>query len=110
MRLLIWDIFMFLYRHKLKILAVTVLCFALSCFYVDYVQTYSAEVVIRYKDSCVANGKALDGSTFDPNEIVSPKVIVNANRDLPFNIKTYAPTPPSSPWPLQTRSPSSRQS
>lgn len=87
MRLLIWDIFMFLYRHKLKILAVTVLCFALSCFYVDYVQTYSAEVVIRYKDSCVANGKALDGSTFDPNEIVSPKVIVNANRDLPFNIK-----------------------
>ena len=31
-------------------------------------------------------GKALDGTAFNTDEIISPKVIANAKKDLPFNI------------------------
>lgn len=86
MKLTIWDLFTFLLKHKIMILVTVALSFILACLYVDHIQTYSAEVVIQYKDGCISNGRSLDGSKFDPNEIISPKVIINANKDLPFEI------------------------
>lgn len=86
MRLTVWDLIKYIYRHKLLIIITVVCSFVLSKLYVDRIQTYSAEAVIRYKDSCVSNGLSLDGSKFDVNEIVSPKVIANANKDLSFNV------------------------
>mgnify|MGYP004603983445 CR=1 FL=1 len=86
MRLTVWDLIRYLYKHKFFIMICVVCSFILSKLYVDKIQTYSAEVVIRYKDGCVSNGYSLDGSKFDVNEIVSPKVIANANKDLSFNV------------------------
>ena len=86
MRLTIWDLFVYLYRHKIMIALTVIVSFVLSKFAVAKMQNYSAEVVIAYKDGCISSGYALDGSKFDPSEIVSPKVISNANKELPFNI------------------------
>lgn len=86
MKITIWDLIKYLYKHKIFIVLTVICSFVLSKLYVDKVQTYSAEVVIRYKDSCVSEGNSLDGSKFDVNEIVSPKVIANANKDLLFNV------------------------
>lgn len=86
MRLTIWDLFKYIYKHKLLIIIGTVCSLIAANLYVKKIQTYSAEVVIRYKDTCVSEGRALDGSEFDSNEIVSPKVIASADRNLPFEI------------------------
>lgn len=86
MRLSVWDLFVYLYKHKIMIALTVVVAFILSKFAVSKMQNYSAEIVISYKDACISNGYALDGSKFDSSEIVSPKVISNANKELPFNI------------------------
>lgn len=86
MKLTIWDLFKYIWKHKVMIVLGTVLSLIAANLYVNKIQTYSAEVVIRYKDACVSDGKALDGSEFDSNEIVSPKVIATADRNLTFNI------------------------
>lgn len=86
MKLTIWDLFKYMYKHKLLIIIGTVCSLIAANLYVKKIQTYSAEVVIRYKDACVSEGRTLDGSEFDSNEIVSPKVIANADRNLPFDI------------------------
>ena len=86
MKLTIWDLFKYIWKHKLMIVLGTALSLIAANLYVNNIQTYSAEVVIRYKDACVSEGKALDGSEFDSNEIVSPKVIATADRNLTFNI------------------------
>ncbi len=86
MKLTVWDLIKYLYKHKILIAAAVICSLLLSKLYVDRAQTYSAEVVISYKDACVANGYSLDGTKFDASEIVSPKVISNANKELPFNI------------------------
>nr|QGT51265.1 hypothetical protein Firmicute1046_3410 [uncultured Firmicutes bacterium] len=86
MKLTIWDLFIFLFKHKLMILVTVAAALILSCVFVDHIQTYSSEVVIQYKDACISEGKALDGSKFDANEIISPKVVINANKDLPFEL------------------------
>ncbi len=87
MKLTIWDLFTYIWKHKAVIIIGTVLAFVAANLYVDKIQTYSAEVVIRYKDSCVSEGKALDGSDFDSNEIIAPKVIANAKKNLTFDVK-----------------------
>ncbi len=99
MKLTIWDLFVFLLKHKIMILVTVAASLVLSCLFVDRIQTYSSEIVIRYKDACVSNGKALDGSAFDANEIISPKVVTNANKDLPFeltddNVRTHTKITP----------------
>lgn len=99
MKLTIWDLFVFLFKHKIMILITVAASLVLSCLFVDHIQTYSSEIVIRYKDACVSNGKALDGSEFDANEIISPKVVINANKDLPFeltddNVRTHTQITP----------------
>ncbi len=86
MRLTIWDLFTYIFKHKIMIILGTVCSLVLANLYVYRIQTYSAEIVIRYKDACVSNGYALDGSVFDSSEIVSPKVIANADKNLTFNI------------------------
>lgn len=86
MKLTVWDLFIFLFRHKMMILVAGIAAVLLSAAYVNYTQTYSSEVIIRYKDNCISEGRALDGSKFDANEIISPKVVINANKDLPFEI------------------------
>lgn len=86
MRLTVLDLLKSIYKHKWLIIITAVCAFFLSKMYVSRIQTYSAEAVIRYKDACISNGYALDGSKFDANEIVSPKVIANLNKDLPFKV------------------------
>ena len=86
MKLTIWDLFKYIWKHKVLIVLGTVLSLIASNLYVDKIQTYSAEVVIRYKDECVSEGHAIDGSDFDSNEIISPKVITNAKKNLTFNV------------------------
>ena len=86
MRLTIWDLIKYLYKHKILIVAAVILSFFAAKLYVRRIQTYSAEAVIKYKDACVSEGLAIDGSQFDVNEIVAPKVIANANKDLSFNV------------------------
>ncbi len=86
MKLTVLDLIKYIFKHKLFIVVTVICSLILSKLYVSRIQTYSAEVVIRYKDACVSNGYALDGSKFDVNEIVSPKVIANANKDLSFNV------------------------
>lgn len=86
MKLTIWDLFSYLFKHKLMIAAGTICAVIIANMYVNKIQTYTAEVVIKYKDGCVLNGQSPDGSAFDSSEIVSPKVISNANKNLPFKI------------------------
>ncbi len=86
MKLTIWDLFKYIFKHKFFIAAMTVLAYLLSKLYVNKIQTYSAEVIISYNDSCISTGYALDGSKFDVSEIVSPKVIASAKAELPFKI------------------------
>lgn len=86
MKLTIWDLFTYLYKHKLMIAAGTICAVLLANIYVNKIQTYTAEIVIKYKDACVSKGLTLDGSAFDSNEIVAPKVVSGANKNLPYKI------------------------
>lgn len=86
MKLTIWDLFKYVLRHKVMIILGTVFALIAANLYVNKIQTYSAEVVIRYKDACVSEGRTLSGGEFDSNEIISPKVIANANRKLAFGV------------------------
>ena len=86
MKLTIWDLFTYLYKHKLMIAAGTICAVLLANIYVNKIQTYTAEIVIKYKDACVSKGLTLDGSAFDSNEIVAPKVVSSANKNLPYKI------------------------
>ena len=86
MKLTVWDLFKYLWKHKVLIIFGTALSLVAMNLYVAKIQTYSAEVVIRYKDACVSEGHAIDGSDFNSSEIVSPKVIENAQKNLPFKV------------------------
>lgn len=87
MSISIWDLFKYLFKWKIFIVTVTVAAFFLAGVYVDTKQTYSARVVIQYNDSCISQGKTLDGQLFDVNEIKSPQVILDVLDDLGYSSK-----------------------
>ncbi len=86
----IWDIFRYLYKHKLFIIITLCLCIAVSELYVYRSKTYSAEVVIEYSGDGISEGKAPDGTKLDVYEIVSPNVITKTidELDLTANVDT----------------------
>ena len=87
MSISIWDLFKYIFKWKILIVVVVVVSFLGAKFYVDKKQTYSAKVVIQYNDSCISEGKTLDGALFDSNEIKSPKVILNVLNELGYETK-----------------------
>ncbi len=87
MVLSVWDLFKYLYKWKAVIAIVTVLAYFGVGSYVEKKQTYSAKVIIQYTDSCIGQGKTLDGNTFDVNEIKAPTVILNVLNELGYSKK-----------------------
>ena len=87
MSITIWDLFKYLFKWKILIIAVLILSFVAATLYVDSRQTYSAKVIIQYNDSCISDGKTLDGNLFDANEIKAPKVILNVLQELGYENK-----------------------
>lgn len=87
MVLSVWDLFKYVYKWKVVIAVVTALAYFGVSSYVEKNQTYSAKVIIQYTDSCISQGKTLDGNTFDANEIKAPTVILNVLNELGYSKK-----------------------
>ena len=87
MSISIWDLFKYLYKWKIVIIAVTILSLLAASFYVNEKQTYTAKVVIQFLDPCIARGETPDGGKFDSNEIKSPVVILNVLKELGYEQK-----------------------
>ena len=87
MSISIWDLFKYIFKWKILIAIVLVVSCLAATFYVDKNQTYSAKAIIQYNDSCISEGKTLDGNLFDSNEIKSPKVILNVLNELGYENK-----------------------
>lgn len=84
MSVTIWDLFKYIFKWKWIILIVTVCALLTARFYVKSNQTYNSKVIIQYTDSCISEGKTLDGQPFDSNEIKSPAVIDNVLKELGY--------------------------
>lgn len=82
MNISIWDIFKYLFKWKIFIIAVVIVSILLSYFYVNTHQTYNATAVIQLDDECIKKGDAPDGTKFDYNEIVSPNVMTEVIKEL----------------------------
>lgn len=85
MKITIWDVFSYINKWKLGILAMTLATMLAAFWYVDNNQTYIAETIIRYTDQNAKSGLTPDGRTLDVYEIISPNIIQGALEDL--NIK-----------------------
>ena len=82
MKISIWDIFRYILKWKLLIVLAVVGCAALSVWYTNRGQSYEAQVVIRYNDDCIKEGRNPKNESFDSYEIVSPDVISAVISDL----------------------------
>lgn len=82
MKISIWDIFKYIFKWKFFIAFAVIVSFVLSIFYVNMQQSYNAQVIIRYNDSCVSRGKTANETDFDCYEIVSPDVLTAVIGDL----------------------------
>lgn len=82
MNISIWDIFKYLYKWKIVIAGVVLISFLLAVFYVNGKQTYNSQIVLKFNDSCISEGKLPDGSAFDAYGIVSPNVLTQVIEDL----------------------------
>ena len=82
MNISIWDIFKYLYKWKIVIAGVVLISFLLAVFYVNGKQTYNSQIVLKFNDSCISEGKLPDGSAFDAYGIVSPNVLTQVIGDL----------------------------
>ncbi len=81
MKLTIWDLFRFLLKGKWVIISITIITFLAAMFYVNRKQTYTANVIIKYEDSCISRGQTLKGTSFDVEEIISPDVMLRVIED-----------------------------
>jgi len=86
MKITVWDIFKYIYKWKILILAFVAICLFGASVYVKQNQTYSGEIIIRYTDSNAKSGSTPDGSKLDVYEIIAPNIISGAISDL--NIKS----------------------
>lgn len=82
MKLSIWDIFKYIYKWKILIILSVVAAIGLSVIYINKNQSYESQVVIKFNDACIKDGKTPNGSEFDPQEIISPDVITAVIEDL----------------------------
>ncbi len=82
MNLKLTDIFKYLLKWKYRIIAVIILVFFAARFYVDTIQTSVGEVIIKYNDAEISDGKFPDGSAFDQYQIASPEVLQNVINEL----------------------------
>lgn len=82
MNISIWDIFRYIFKWKYIIIIELALSVFAAYGYVQSRQTYNSTAVIELNDECIKSGKALDNSTYDYYEIVSPNVITNVINDL----------------------------
>ena len=85
MNITIWDLFKYVFKWKWLIVLGMVSFFVLSVKYTNSHQTYNAQTIIRYNDSCILEGKTPDDQKFDPYEIVSPDIITAVIKDLSLN-------------------------
>jgi len=85
MKITIWDIFHYIYKWKIEIIAIILFTMLVTMWYVNSHQTYSAETIIRYTDQNARSGFTPNGSPLDVYEIISPNIISGALEDL--NIK-----------------------
>lgn len=82
MKLSIWDIFKYIYKWKLLIILSVVAAIGLSVVYTNQNQFYESQVVIKFNDACIKDGKTPNGDEFDSQEIISPDVITAVIEDL----------------------------
>ena len=82
MKLSIWDIFKYIYKWKLLIVFSVAAAMVLSVFYTNRNQSYESQVVIKFNDACIKEGKTPKNEEFDPYEIISPDVITAVIEDL----------------------------
>ena len=85
MSLTIWDLIKYLYKWKIAIIITVICSFLASNLYVSSNQSYTSEIIIKYADSCIKDGRNLDGEVFDVYEIASPTVIAEALKSLDGN-------------------------
>lgn len=71
----IWDIFRYIFKWKFVIALTVLVSFALSVLYVNTNQSYTARIVLEFKDASIKEGKTPDGEKFDRYEIASPDVL-----------------------------------
>lgn len=82
MKLSIWDIFKYIFKWKLLIAVSVAVAIAMSVLYTERNQSYDAQVVIKFNDACIKDGKNPKNEEFDPYEIVSPDVVTAVLEDL----------------------------
>lgn len=82
MKLSIWDIFKYIYKWKILIILSVVAAIGLSFIYINKSQSYESQVVIKFNDACIKEGKTPNGDEFDPQEIISPDVITSVIEDM----------------------------
>ena len=82
MKISIWNIFRYIYKWKVMIVITLLVCAALAAWYTNRTQSYEAQVVIKYNDDCIKNGKNPNDEEFDSYEIASPDVIAAVISEL----------------------------
>lgn len=82
MKLSIWDVFKYIYKWKILIILSVVVAIGLSVVYINKSQSYESQVVIKFNDACIKEGKTPNGDEFDPQEIISPDVITAVIEDM----------------------------
>ena len=82
MKLSIWDIFKYIYKWKTLIILSVVVAIGLSVIYINKNQSYESQVVIKFNDACIKDGKTPNGEVFDSQEIISPDVITAVIEDM----------------------------
>lgn len=82
MKITVYDIIGYIFRHKWFICIFVVMCFVLGGFVIDRQQTYTAQAIIRYMDPDAQNGYTPKGTSLDVYEIISPRVVSEAIKTL----------------------------
>ncbi len=88
MNITIWDLFKYVYKWKLAIISIVIAAVLFAYVNVNRSQTFNSTVILQLTDSCISDGEAPDGSAFDINEIVSPKVLTDVieSKDLGLTV------------------------
>ncbi len=88
MSITIWDLFKFGYKWKTAIIGIVIAAVLMTYVGVNRKQTYNSTVILQLTDACISEGEAPNGSDFDINEIVSPKVLAEVidSRDLNMSV------------------------
>lgn len=86
MKIKIWDIFKWVFKWKHIIVFAVILGVLASVLFVRFTQSYTSQVIIRYNDKCISEGRTPDEKAFDPYEIASPDVLTEVISDLSLDM------------------------